>query len=46
MKNNKLKPVSLKWAQEYMKKIGAKPVTEEDKKRDPSLRKALAWPRT
>ena len=37
---------SLKWAQEYMKKIGAKPITEEDKKRDPSLRAACKMTKT
>ncbi len=43
---NKKKTFSLKWAQEFMKKEGAEPVTDEDLKRDPELRKAFGMPKT
>ena len=43
---NKKKTFSLKWAQKKMKEFGARPVTEEELKQNPELRKAFGMPRT
>ena len=43
---NKKKTFSLKWAQKKMKEFGCVPVSEEDLKRDPELKKAFGFPKT
>ena len=42
----KKRTFSLKWAEKKMKEFGAVPITEEQKKKDPFLRKMCRMPRT
>ncbi|MCX7001903.1 MAG: hypothetical protein NTV22_13205 [bacterium] len=40
------KSCSLKWAIAFMKSVGAREITPEEKRRDPQLRKALRMARS
>ena len=46
MKKIKLKPCSIKWTENFMKKEGFKPISEERLKNDPFLRKMVSIPKT
>ena len=43
---NKKHTFSVKWAEKKMKEFGAVPITDEDIKKDPFLKKMCRMPRT